>query len=63
MFDVYLNNRRDLLVVRNGRSIPLPDASGKWRKKKKTTSVSEEINLAVQRQGYYIRRLRESGKR
>ncbi|MET4329117.1 hypothetical protein ABIB80_004953 [Bradyrhizobium sp. i1.15.2] len=54
MFDVYLNTKRDLLVVRNGLPIPFPDASGGWRKKKNVASVSEDINLAVQRQGYYI---------
>ena len=64
MFDVYLNNRRDLLVVRNGLPIPLPDASGRWRKKKKNlASVSEDIKLAVQRQGYYMRKLTDFNKR
>lgn len=64
MFDVYLNDRRDLLVVRNGLSIPPPDVSGKWRKKKrKVASVSEEIRLAVQAQGYYIRKLKDFRKR
>lgn len=58
MFDVYLNDRRDLLVVRNGLSIPPPDVSGKWRKKRKVASVSEEIRLAVQAQGYYMRKLK-----
>ena len=62
MFDVYINGRRDLLVVREGLPIPLADASGKWRKKKKAVSVSEEIKLAVQRQGYYVRRLKELRK-
>ena len=58
MFDVYLNNRRDLLVVRNGLPIPVAEASRRWRKRKrgKLTSVSEEIRLAVQKQGYYYMR-------
>jgi hypothetical protein len=44
MFDVYLSNRRDLLVVRKGFLIPLGDRSAKWRKsKKRVVSVSEEI--------------------
>jgi hypothetical protein len=43
MFDVYLNAKRDLLVVPNGLPIPLPDASGRWRKKKKVQTVSEDI--------------------
>jgi hypothetical protein len=58
MFDVYLNNRRDLLVVRNGLPIPIAGGSGRWRKRKrgKLTSVSEEIRIAVQKHGYYMRR-------
>jgi hypothetical protein len=64
MFDVYLNDRRDLLVVRNGLPLPPPDVSGKWRKKKrKVTIVSEEIRLAVQAQGYYMRKLKDFRKR
>jgi hypothetical protein len=60
MFDVYLSDRRNLLVVRKGFPIPLDDAAGRWRKsKKRVASVSEEIRLAVQRQGYYMRRLRD----
>ena len=63
MFDVYLSDRRDLLVVRKGFPIPLDDASGRWRKsKKRLASVSQEIRLAVQRQGYYMRRLRDLKK-
>ena len=63
MFDVYLSDRRDLLVVRKGFPIPLSDASGRWRKsKKRVVSVSDEIRLAVQRRGYYMRRLRDSKK-
>ncbi|CUT12697.1 hypothetical protein BF49_3777 [Bradyrhizobium sp.] len=57
MFDVYLNDRRDLLVVRNGLPIPFHEVSGKWRKKKKVTAVSQDIKLVVQRQGYYMRKL------
>jgi hypothetical protein len=62
---VYLNDKRDLLVVRNGLPIPLPGASGRWRKreKKKVASVSEDIKLAVQRQGYYMRKLTDFRKR
>ena len=52
MFDVYLNTKRDL-----------PDASGRWHKKKKVASVSEDIKLAVQRQGYYMRKLTDFKKR
>ena len=62
MFDVYLNDRRDLLIVRNGSPIPLADRTGRWRKKKKTVSVSGEIKLAVQRQGYYMRKLKDFRK-
>ena len=59
MFDVYLSNRRDLLVVRKGSLIPLGDRSAKWRKsKKRVASVSEEIRQAIAKQGYYMHRLR-----
>ncbi|TFW52946.1 hypothetical protein CT676_42010 [Bradyrhizobium sp. MOS001] len=61
MLDVYLNTKRDLLVVRNG--LPIPDASGRWRKKKIVASVSEDIKLAIQRQGYYMRKLTDFKKR
>ena len=55
MFDVYLSNRRHLLVVRKGSLIPLGDRSAKWRKsKKRVVSVSEEIRQAVAKQGYYM---------
>jgi hypothetical protein len=60
MFDVYLSNRRDLLVVRKGSLIPLGDRSAKWRKsKKRVVSVSEEIRQAVAKQGYYMRGRRD----
>ena len=63
MFDVYLNNRRDLLVVRKGLPFPLSGPSYRWRKsKKRVVMVSEEIRLAVQRQGYYIRKLKNLRK-
>jgi hypothetical protein len=59
MFNVYLNDRRDLLVVRKGSPIPL-GIRGKWRKRnRKVINVSEEIELAVESQGYYMRKLRE----
>ena len=57
MFEVYLNDRRDLLVVKKGSPIPLIGASGKWRRKKRVLRVSDEIRSAVQRHGYYVRKL------
>jgi hypothetical protein len=63
MFDVYLNDKRDLLVVRNGLPIPFSDTSRRWQKKRKVVSVSEEIKLTVQRQGYYMRKQRDFRKR
>jgi hypothetical protein len=61
MFEVYLNGKRDLLVVEKGTPIPPIAASGKWRKrKKKVLRVSDEIRSTVQRQGYYVRKLREA---
>ncbi|WGD55265.1 hypothetical protein QA641_16135 [Bradyrhizobium sp. CB1650] len=63
MFDVYLSDKHDLLVVRKGFPIPLVGTSGRWRKrKKKVLKVSDEIKSTVQRQGYYMRKLREIGK-
>jgi hypothetical protein len=61
MFEVYLSNRRDLLVLKKGSPIPFVRASGKWRKrKKKVLRVSEEIEAAVQIHGYYVRKLTEA---
>ena len=59
MFDVYLNEKRDrLLVVARGRPIPvIIENTGRWRKKKATLAVSNEIKSAVQRDGFYSRRL------
>src|SRR5262245_19293046 len=57
MFVVYLNERRDLLVLEKGTPVLLLGASGKWRKKKAVFNVSDEIRSAVQRQGYYLRKL------
>jgi hypothetical protein len=58
--DVYLNTRRDLLVVKKGSPIPLIASPGKWRKsKKRVIKVSEEIRSSLQRQGYYMRKLRD----
>jgi hypothetical protein len=45
--------------VRKGLPIPLGASSDKWRKsKKRIVMVSEEIRQAVQRQGYYMRKLK-----
>ena len=58
MFEVYLNDRRDLLVIKKGTPAPPIAASGKWRKrKKKVVRVSDKISFAVQREGYYLRKL------
>ena len=62
MFDVYLNEKRDrLLVIARGQPIPVVENAGRWRKKKKATvAVSDEIKSAVQKDGFYWRRLRKS---
>jgi hypothetical protein len=62
MYEVYVNDRRDLLVLEKGIPLPLVGASGKWRKKKGALKVSDEIRSAVQRQGYYLRKLSSAGK-
>ena len=60
MYDVYLNEKRDrLLVVAKGQPIPVIENSGRWRKKKGAVAVSDEIKLALQRDGFYWRRLAE----
>jgi hypothetical protein len=64
MFDVYFNDKRDLLVLSKGSSMPVPGSPSKWRKsRKRVFKVSAEIKSAVQRQGYYIRRLRDIKER
>ncbi|MTV14003.1 MULTISPECIES: hypothetical protein [Bradyrhizobium] len=63
MVEVYLNVRRDLLVVRKGFPVPAISAQGKWRKsKKRVVRISEEIRQAVQSEGYYVRKLRDFKK-
>lgn len=63
MFDIYLSDKRDLLVVREGLPIPLLGTSGRWRKRsKKVLKVSDEIESTVQKQGYYMRKLSEVKK-
>jgi len=60
MYQVYLNEKRDrLLVVAKGQPIPVIENSGRWRKKKGAVAVSDEIKLALQRDGFYWRRLAE----
>jgi hypothetical protein len=59
MFEVYLNRKGALLVVPKGLPIPTSE-TGRWRKKKtKVAAVSDEIRLAIQRNGYYRRKLGE----
>ncbi|EHR01113.1 hypothetical protein Bra471DRAFT_01801 [Bradyrhizobium sp. WSM471] len=63
MFDVYVNDKRELLVVPRGARLPVIGAIGKWRKKKtRVVSVSHEIRLAVQKDGHYMRKLRDLKK-
>ena len=59
--DVYLNVRRDLLIVRSGKPIPAIAAPGHWRKinKRRVAKVSEEIRSALEAQGYYMRKLKD----
>ena len=56
MFDVYCNNKRDLLVISKGTAIPVLASRKKWRKSRQRVSkVSDEIRSTVQKQGYYLR--------
>jgi hypothetical protein len=58
--DVYLNSRRDLLVVKKGCPIPPIAALRSWRKsKKRVANVSDEIRSALEAQGYYLRKVRD----
>ena len=63
MFEVYLNDRHDLLVIQKGAQLPLSSASGKWRKRKKAVRVSDAIRSAVQSEGYYLRKLSGAKRR
>lgn len=57
MFDVYVNDKHDVMVLAQGAPLPLVGALGKWRRKKRrVTSVSHEIRSAVKEQGFYIRK-------
>ncbi len=58
MFEVYLNDKRDLLVIEKGARVPLSSVSGKWRKRKRAVRVSDAIKSAVRTQGYYLRKLK-----
>jgi hypothetical protein len=56
--DIYLNNRRELLVVKKGCSIPSVAVAGSWRKRhKRVVKVSAEIRSAIQKDGYYMRKV------
>ena len=62
--DVYVNHRRDLLVVRRGALIPAAALPGTWRKhSKRVVKVSEEIEAAIKSRGYYLRKLTQRLKR
>lgn len=63
MFDVYRNDKRDLLVLSNGSAIPVVCSRNKWRKSRRVLKVSNEIKSAVQRQGYCVRSLRVTKER
>ncbi|SFQ23332.1 hypothetical protein SAMN05216330_12032 [Bradyrhizobium sp. Ghvi] len=57
MFDIYLNGRRDLLVVPKGLAIPA-GMDGNWKRKKRAVrSVSDVIRQDVQQRGYHRRSL------
>jgi hypothetical protein len=58
--DIYLSTRRDLLVVKKGCPMPPVGSLAKWRKRKKRVfKVSDEIWSALERNGYYMRKLRD----
>jgi hypothetical protein len=49
-------------VIERGHPLPVIENSGRWRKKKGAVAVSDEIRLALQRDGFYWRRLAEHRK-
>jgi hypothetical protein len=58
MFDVYINGKREFLVVSNGSRTFTSGQAVKWKKsKKRIKTVSAEIRSAVESQGFYLRRL------
>jgi hypothetical protein len=60
MFDVYVSDKRDLLIVPKGAIPPREASTRYWRKiKKRLVSVSAEIARAVESNGYYRRKLGE----
>jgi hypothetical protein len=64
MFDVYLNEKRHLLIVKKGSGKELFGLPGRWRKSRsRVAKVSDEIRSAIQRQGYYIRKLSDARTR
>ncbi|WP_456837100.1 hypothetical protein [Bradyrhizobium sp. USDA 4486] len=58
MFDVYRNDKRELLVLTNGFAIPAVCSRNNGKSRKRVLKVSDETKSAVQRQGYYVRSLR-----
>jgi hypothetical protein len=61
--DVYLNHRRDLLVVKKGTLIPSAALPGSWRKSnKRVIKVSAEIESEIKTRGYYMRKLTQRRK-
>ena len=64
MFDIYRNDKRDVLVLSTGCAVPVICYPSKWRKsRKRVLKVSDEIKSAVQRHGYYVRSLRATKER
>ena len=64
LFDVYFNEKRDLVVVIKGSQLPPVMSARKWRKSpKKAIKVSDEIKAAVAKQGYYVRRTADLRRR
>jgi hypothetical protein len=58
LFDVYFNEKRDLIVVSRGTTLPSLGLARKWRKSpRRAVRVSDEIKAAIAIQGYYLRRV------
>jgi hypothetical protein len=58
MFDVYLNDRKGLLIVQRGDRFP-EEQQGAWRKKRSVRSVSDRIRADIRAMGFHQRNLVE----
>ncbi|QPF88340.1 hypothetical protein IC762_30020 [Bradyrhizobium genosp. L] len=56
MFDVYIDDRNNLLIVARGGPVPEKER-GAWRKKRSVRSVSDRIRDDISAAGFHRRNL------